>query len=112
MKVIEKTNNRIVIEHNNFRTIVSPDMFAEYENGFQTADDLSENGIPVSVKWSDFIDIYITGNDIEQTLYQHGIHTVDDLLKNPAAVSGAILATIGLSAGTIYKLVKQDQKKQ
>ena len=113
MKVINKNSNRVTIEHNNFRSVVTPELYKEFEDGILTAEELIESGIPVSIQWSDFITVNITAKDIELELHKQGIHTLDDLLKNTQKVSGAILTTMGLSAGIIYKHVeraKEDQK--
>ena len=110
MKVIEKTQNRIIVEHDNFRSMVTYEMFGNYQNGVLTADDLLNNGVPISVQWSDFLDINVTAKDVENELYRRGIHTVEDLLNKQQAVTGAILAAMGETAGTIYKKVKKSKR--
>jgi hypothetical protein len=112
MKVINKTDNRVLIEHNNFRSMVTQELYRQFEEGILSPEELVEVGLPVSVQWSDFISLSATPEDIEATLHQRGIHTLEDLLKSSQAVSGAVLATIGLTASSIYNAVKNSQQKQ
>lgn len=109
MKVIEKNQKRILIEHDNQRVAISPDLYHQYLDGKLTPDDLLMNGVMMSVRWSDFIDINVTAEDIECKLHQHGIHTADDLLKNMQAVNGAIFSALGVTAGTLHKAVKSSK---
>ena len=110
MKVIEKTTNKILIEHENQRYIVTYDSYSNYQNGKLTPNELTQVGIPVSIKWSDFIDSIPTPEQIEQYLHQYGIHTVEDLQKNIQAVNGAIFASLGITASSLYKRVKQSKR--
>lgn len=110
MKVINRTNNKILIEHNNFRVLITQEMLNHYENGLYTPDELVNAGVPVSIRWSDFISLDVTPEKIESIFYQHGIHTLDDLLKKSQQVTGAILTAVGLTSGSIYKSVENNKK--
>lgn len=111
LKVVEKNKNKVLIEHNNQRFLLTWDLYNQYQNGKLTPDDLTMSGIPVSVQWSDFIDLsHLTSESIEFFLHQRGIHTIDDLLNNMQKVNGAIFAAMGITGSNLYKKVKQNQR--
>lgn len=66
-----------------------------------------ERGIPYGIDFADLITIEVTPQDIQRSLNNAGIWTVDDLLHNPREVQGAINAAYGAVLNNLLRNVKR-----
>lgn len=70
-----------------------------------------EWGLPYGIEWADFVDIEVTPQDIQSSLRNAGIWTVDDLLHRPREVQGAINAAYGAVLQNLLRNVKRQAVK-
>lgn len=54
-----------------------------------------ERGLPYGIEWQDYITVTVTPENIQRQLRNAGIWTVQDLLRKPREVQGAINAAYG-----------------
>ena len=107
MKLIRTRRQNVEIEHENRRVIIPRSDYDDYTNGKVDSDYLLTVGIPVSIEWADYLEgVYLDGDKIMNALHQHGIHTTDDLMNNPARFTGAIMSALGITGSGLAKRVK------
>lgn len=66
-----------------------------------------ERGLPYGIDFAEFIDIEVTPQDIQTSLHNAGIWTVDDLLHRPREVQGAINSAYGAVLQNLLRNVKR-----
>jgi len=71
-----------------------------------------EAGIPYGVPWAQFLDVSeVTPENIQRTLYQHGIWTAADIEADPTTALRAVQAACRGLTGSLLKAAKETRVK-
>jgi len=75
-------------------------------------DKVLDAGIPYGVPWAQFLDVSeVTPENIQRTLYQHGIWTAEDIMADPTTALRAVQAACRRLTGSLLKAAKETRVK-
>jgi hypothetical protein len=90
MKILSKQNDSLLVQASNHQRIyVNQETWDSFYKGKLSEKELIEAGIPYSHYWAES-DVTLTSSEINEVLWQYGLHTIDDVYGNLRNVQAAL----------------------
>ena len=112
VKVLKVSGNSLVVQAGGIATIISkPEDIKKPRIGEQI--EISETdyltGTEYGLDWDIIFPegLIISSQDLQRSLYAHGLFTLEDLKRNPNVLASAISHVIRLSASSLIKSAEQ-----